>query len=148
MKTLTPQILGMYIGQKMILEKSGRIATIQGVQDLGGDLFIDDGEDFRSHEYFPFKPILRRLSDMTEEEIWNMALMDAVSGHKMKLSRANVSGKLIQVEFLDDGQLSVMHWSFNRMSAPMFNYLRSIGIDCDNLLDSGLAVENNQHPIK
>ena len=72
MKKELKDYVHLYIGCKMIFEKSGRISTLCGVQpdlDSGRDcLRLHDGRDWHSHDYFPYKLILRPLELMTKEE--------------------------------------------------------------------------------
>lgn len=127
MKTLNQNILAMYLGQKMIFEKSGRITTLQGVQIINGELYLDDGEDFRPYKYFPFKPILRKLSDMTEEEAKKLIRINKDFNRSVSSEYIYLHGKSI--------------WAHIHESAAITcNYLRSIGIDCDGLIDAGLAI--------
>lgn len=77
MKTLTPQILAMYLGcncqrdhGKGIIETAPLMGVVQSEVDKGKWIAcVDVGLDF-FHEWYveETKPILRRLEDMTDEE--------------------------------------------------------------------------------
>lgn len=120
MKTLTPQIAALYIGRPLAIDGKPRTDFI-----LDHKCFIYD--NFKKIESGEWKPILRRLSDITEEEaleIWNMDEECLVRYHSEKV--------MIGFDLYTDS----------------FLYLLSKGFDLFNLIDSGLAVDNNQHPTK
>lgn len=120
MKTLTPQILGLYIGQwvKHDAGKTGTIASIgtDGQMhleiDADADLFLTTTESVR--------PILRPLSSMTEEEQEHLDSLNNIDRGTIK-------------HYKNVGILEVR--------PNEFLYLLSRGFDLFGLIDSGLAIE-------
>jgi hypothetical protein len=108
------KILPMYIGQE---------ATARSVD--GQKLYMSD---LNSHDLYCIskgymKDVqlhLRPLSDITEEETeeWN-----------------KISTPLGEMEIESAMQI---HW------AKRINYYRSIGLDCDNLIESGFAIDKTE----
>ena len=93
------------------------IATVQWVMRYGvvADYECDNSR-FKS-QFGEFKPILRYLHDITEAE---QAEWDKIS---------TTIGEMAIESALQ------IHW------AKRLNFYRSIGIDCDGLLDSGQAID-------
>jgi len=160
MKTaeLTPQILGMYLGQKVGTgnrepEELHSVCTDGNVETL-----------FRGHlvNYYKIedvKLILRPLSKMTEDEAINVA--DLIVPRKQKPTKRVYRkwGHLHQVSIMG-GQSFEMRIEINPVNyqigicssgmsggnsvgnlPAVYNYLRSIGIDCDDLIPSGVAFD-------
>lgn len=65
------EYLKYYIGQQAMFEKSGRVITIIAVYDAG----IYDGVRHNPFDIYNFKPILKRITDITEEEMKGLWLL-------------------------------------------------------------------------
>ena len=74
---LTPQILAMYLGCEVFVPESNKKGKLTSISDYGDEIIMLDVQypqegDYdvlnEDHNITRVKPILRRLSDMTEEE--------------------------------------------------------------------------------
>ena len=145
MKQLTPQILGMYLGCRIMVTR-GRwkvTGTLGGVDSNGSVMLRDSTTNFTPDEDWiendrgfdilsdGVKPVLRRLEDMTEGEayeygivakVWHDGTAESYMRKKSFASREHaVVGKY-------------------RVAGLMF--LLSKSFDLFNLIDSGLAIDS------
>jgi len=82
---------------------------------------------------------LRRIEDITEIEIFEMAAFGGLIGTPI---RANVEGNFIQMEYVKDKEFHVEHWHPNELNPFHFHYLLSRGFDLFNLIDNGQAIDS------
>lgn len=82
---------------------------------------------------------LRKLEDMTEEEVFGMAVAGGLIGTP---TRANIEGNFIQMEYVKDGEILVEHWHPNELNAHHFHFLLSCGFDLFGLIDAGLGIDS------
>lgn len=132
MKTLTPQILGMYIGHKYQYW-SKEFERHMGGRVSGLTISRFEMEDYHD-EHSSYKLILRRLSDMTEEEY---ATVSRMAGTEKDFAFESAQGKALLTDYINSSRCNVTGQTWINIG----DYLRLIGVDCDNLIDSGLAVE-------
>lgn len=90
-------------------------------------LAIDGGVNVRLN--------LRKLEDMTEEEIWGLSGLDG------RLVRASNEGSFFQVEYILDGEQQYTHWYKHHLTSEQFHYLLSLGFDLFSLIESGSAID-------
>lgn len=83
-------------------------------------------------ETFPefIKPILRPLSDITEEEKMDLALKMGIAYDKIDSLCKGLT------EYLSINQ-----------SAEILNHLRGLNADCDHWIESGLAIDKTLQPV-
>lgn len=86
------------------------------------------------------KPLLRPLSDMSEEEAREFAIAYGLS-NDIKPLRVGVEGSLLQFEYSEKGDAKFIHWYVQKLSAEMFHYLLSRGFDLFGLIEKGLALD-------
>lgn len=147
-------VLHLYIGCGVIIDSGDRGTLLGGtfVPNSAGQIYYDiqtpemvkaEGSDF----HMPYnqdadgepriKPILRKLEDGITEDEWESAW--AVIGGTPHLYTYGI-GELKAVlmgESLEDLTLQMDYFTM----AQLINYFRSIGIDCDDLINSGLAID-------
>lgn len=100
--------------------------SIEGKEEDGWMVYNDDETLSR------IKPILRKLSSMTEEEAWTAWKKGG------EHSRHNGVCNYVSA-FKNPGTdlgMNIFDWS------ATINYMRSVGIDCDKLIESGLAIDS------
>jgi hypothetical protein len=85
-----------------------------------------------------WKLALRRLSDMTEEEYAELWPLIGGAPHLFAFGAEDLRDSLESGDWSETG----FQMDYYTMSC-MLNYLRKIGIDCDDLIDSGLAIDRN-----
>lgn len=81
------------------------------------------------------KPILRKLEDMREDEIWELSGLDG------KLVQASNEGSFFQVSYILDGNALFTHWYKHHLKTEQLHYLLSHGFDLCNLIPSGQAID-------
>lgn len=89
-----------------------------------------------------FKPLLRPLSSMTEEEMLEYARIERPETSKVELKGEKVWS------FYDDGE-SFYKWIAHSLMKPIpdqFRYLLSRGFDLFGLIDAGIAIDKTQSP--
>lgn len=127
-------ILPCYFWQKVIND-NGEVGTIDEInrKDNGELLVICYDTVQGCYNQGEFKLILRTMDDMTHDE-WSAlsTIMSNGSTSDWRYSASFRSG------FKFDNQ-KISLKSFNDITGPI-NYLRSIGIDCDGLIEAGYAV--------
>lgn len=127
-----------YIGQPCIISHyNGDTFKTEPLTATNYASYIDSHTKF-SYNIASIKPILRRLEDMTEEEICKMALAGGLIGTP---TRANIEGNFIQMEYVKDGEILVEHWHPNELNAQHFHFLLSRGFDLFGLIDAGLGID-------
>jgi hypothetical protein len=113
---LTIQEAARYIGCEIISFLRDGSVWSKNKLDAKWLSFYYGGTNDKNHMYYPFKLILRSIEDMTEEESKVFAKINIVDNDYYKIvDKVNDMSKCI-------------------------NYLRSIGVDCDNLISQGKAI--------
>lgn len=130
--------LHFYIGCEMILEKSGRIAKLLGVQYCEDGIVVYDGKTWASIKYFPFKLLLRKVSSMTKQELKESA-------------EIFTPGKVFSDKETDDAinfirKQGINSISFEQTDDPtkpfnFFRWLLSKHFDVFGLIEAGVANE-------
>ena len=120
----------LYIGCKMIFEKSGRIATLYGVKEEALDeddcrLVLHDDSGWKVHEYWNYKLILRSLVDMDDETA-------------RKYGWGSAEHFKISTEFHRIGRGGTL-----RLYPDETKFLLSEGFDLYDLIEAGIAVDKN-----
>ena len=115
METKFKDVAHLYIGCELAIEDSERKCKLAGINYSDG-FSINDEYNFRFKKYFPFKPLLRPLLDMTKEE------RDYVFSFEKGYD---------ELKFIES--LSV--------DAKITSYLLSKGFDLFGLIESGEAID-------
>ena len=108
--------------------------------------FISAGNIYRilkcisDPKYYSFKMFLRPLSDMTEEEMKEIVLINY--NMRNTLQTANLIGYKIQ--FIGSGFKSEGEIDLLNCNAETFKYLLSKSFDLFNLIESGLAIDKTK----
>lgn len=101
---------------------------------------------YLKYDWFEVKPILRPLSDMTEEEAVEVAKLSEWEPHfrDVKVERTQYGDLVVRWDgCLEGGEV------FNATGAEFycqeqFHYLLSRGFDLFNLIESGLAIDSTK----
>ena len=89
-----------------------------------GDLLISANNGFHWSKAANVHPLLRTIEQRNEEELAEInKIWKSMKG----------KGKIAKLDML-------VHIPFRTMYSKVVDYLRSIGIDCDGLIDSGVAI--------
>lgn len=145
MKKELKDYLHLYLGCKMILEKSGRIITLIGLNIDGEGMDINDGEDWRHYSIWPFKPLLRPLDSIKEEqaiELVKILVWEQYGDHpgtRIYESYKNSFGGIV-VSWGESFREKVSISDMSRYSADQIRYLLSRHFDLFGLIESGLAL--------
>lgn len=150
---LTPQILGMYIGQKVEVTRMGDYPfpdnkTIDTLDTVGQDVAtFKNSPDwwFGENNETVIKPVLRPLSDMTEEERVDLfyIIHDPELKNKIEsLSFDNITkeGFAIKCSQKSNGSMR-FYIDFNKLNTKRFLFLLSRGFDLLGLIPAGLAFD-------
>lgn len=140
---LTPEILAMYLGCNLFFESrvgnpKAKESKLLGVSiDRAGThlTLLPKGHAssntiwYSTSDFYNFKPILRRLVSMTEEEMKQVWVLEYDCPFDPMESE------------LDD-----ITWNFDSesWSVKAFQWLLSKGFDLFGLIDAGLAIENEK----
>ncbi len=136
-KAMTKQefqmILPCYFGQKVIHD-NGEIGTIDEINRKdNGELLVLCYDTVQAYyNQGEFKLILRTMDDMTDEEYIQFIRI-------VKPKYEHNPHQYFYEQFRETGHLSLSQQGVKR-SVRQINYLRSIGIDCDGLIEWGYAV--------
>lgn len=145
MKTEFKDIAHLYLGCECITPNG--TAVISTVSMLGGEFqriktlrqFMSVEDLNESWKFTDIKPILRTFSSMTEDE--NICVAKLLAWDY--LSDFAKSAQVVNL-FKDNGfykkttNLTGNQWN------KVINYLRSVGIDCDGLIDKGFAIDKTK----
>lgn len=142
--------LHYYMGCKVITADDNEQANLVGVSDDNAHLVHDGTGSYGTCDISGVKPILRRLEDMTEEDLKEMitklSLID-LSNCEFEFEQfwVNAIRKGVVVDCLSiemNGQIDMMHYTHaTNPQAEAFHYLLSKGFDLFGLIDAGLAVD-------
>lgn len=127
--------LHLYMGCEVEVQQNWRANNFEPVLEhkAGAILRVDPIllAIIREREDFKVKPILRPLSDMTEEEwfaVETKICLSPVEGHGY-----------LQDNFIKDMPDDRFSWGVTNKAIIE---LRKMGIDCDGLIESGLAISS------
>jgi len=103
---------------------------------------------FFNNEYIYFKPILRPLSDLTEEQLLELV---SIKGYKDIAPTIDYKFKIVQKPFgkiwkitkLDDWALIISFNEPERLSYKLFSKLIEWHFDVFGLIEKGLAIDIN-----
>lgn len=89
------------------------------------------------------KPILRKLSSMTEEEIKFLFNCEQMVAEGVTDISVSVSIPLIEIKWKNKGEAEFCyyHQGLNQLSPRQFHYLLSKHFDLFDLIDDGLAID-------
>lgn len=152
MKTLTPQILGMYIGCKCNVTASEyyeemKGATLQGlcIEDSSARIVPNGDVSLYEVDFADVTLILRPLSSMTEDDVkdWSEVTVNHTP-YCVELDSTNPDGELTSVysdgsilsRSKDDGELRPIN------GGKLFCLLLSKGFDLFDLIPSNLAIDS------
>lgn len=146
MKKLTAKEFALYLGCEILSD--GQKHTLQAIDSVGDHIWT--GKDWIGMELC--KPLLRPLSSLTTEEAIATATiitpdLEWITTHH---------GHWINVRGFKDGEekgdvaIDFNLFTIEKWDEPILlglanivlNYWRSKGIDCDNLINEGLAASN------
>lgn len=82
------------------------------------------------------KPLLRPLADIKEEEMEELWVIVGGAAHLYVFGRDELKKGLQEGDWGESG----IQMDYYTMSC-LINYLRKIGIDCDDLIESGMAID-------
>jgi hypothetical protein len=138
--------LHYHIGCAMMLEKSGRVATLQGVEIRnGGDLWINDGhgegDTWKYYEYFPFKPLLRSIKLITKEEAIELTRSVVKYGNFNEVTTyLNLWSEIVVTWGLTTREKYIPAKE-KRLFPEQIQYLLSRNVDVFGLIEAGLALD-------
>lgn len=130
--------LHLYLGCQVLINDMGEdvLCTLVTMSCSGGCFASGTTKNGKLFNYHggadSLKPILRKLSSMTEEEAWTAWKKGG------EHSRHNGVCNYVSA-FKNPGTdlgMNIFDWS------ATINYMRSVGIDCDKLIESGLAIDS------
>lgn len=91
------------------------------------------------------KPILRPLSDMTDEEIRMMFVLKGYNNENFKPTRVKIDDLFIQFEIDgDEYEYQCDYQHLITMRPNQFTYLLKQGFDLFGLIDAGLALDKTK----
>lgn len=146
MKTLTPLILAAYIGQTVVysdpeapLPYFSKLVTVVSAEDPYPCVCLRDYGGLREIKDFTLiQLVLRPVWEMTKEETLTWCEM---VGLKLTHERFDELYAATTQKLRTQGFDALEFHSGKFSESVLFiNYARSIGIDCDGLLENGLAV--------
>ncbi len=144
--------LHLYLGCEVMEEENK--GTLYAIGKLGGDGKTRVMVDCSSNQSYwtsidNVKPILRPLSDLTEEEIFELFKAHGLSkdARFIRGKADGITGNFIQIEYSINGEMGndYLHINeFGRLSALGYTYLLKQKFDLFGLIESGAAVEKTK----
>lgn len=107
---------------------------------------IDNGDMFFDPEdLLPHKLILRPISDLTDEEILDVARICGTNESVIKKARKEIlkEGRETYTTLADLDRYEEFSVPFSKI-VKLLNYFRSIAIDIDGLIESGQAIDSTK----
>lgn len=146
MKTLTPQILGMYIGCKCNVTASEyyeemKGATLQGlcIEDSSARIVPNGDVSLYEVDFADVTLILRQWSGMQREDVEELIL---ITGDNANSDEIDFAVK----DFRENGVTNFLSGDIDGEDfakiVSVINMFRRRGFDCDNLIPSGLALDS------
>lgn len=149
---------GAYIGSNIIMPKSGRIAKLQGVDFDGATTHLNDGEDNRNFEYFPFKLILTPLSEISDEDaievakmldpwlVENMVYEVKRESFDLRVRGRHDNSRMVQIIWFNSAIFSSDNHNINN---GVIDFLRSKFYDMGygeipSLIEAGIAIDKTK----
>lgn len=163
----------MHIGKKIFIPENGKVGVltswsiVYGQSDLIFDVHYSDKDDDwdvfndNTEEFDRAKPILRKLSSMTEEEarttfelidrrVHEMVIIDKHGAYSISLRSTNLPDHSINIGldgtivYYREDEYGNKAFTDDRISYPIvFRFFLSKSFDLFNLIDSGLAIDES-----